>query len=893
MIERAESTTVTVLRGLLTRALPADDWSDEFVEALEIELREISEEKTGWSRTRWYLAQVFSPKTMMFVWAVNARRRRRAGRDAMGGGGGTFSAGLETDMRQALRGVLRDRWAAALVVLTLGAGIGSVTAMYGLGSRLFLSGPAHVVAPDEIVRAYLSFAEPGGARTSPWIPFLTARAIQETATVFDGLTLYRTSDELADFGERVQPLVMAEADGQYFDVMATRPAAGRFFRGDAAIDPWTAVLSHRVATAEFGSIQAALGRTIRTQRGSHTVVGVAPPAFAGPGLDRIDVWVPVDQSRAGTRNWWVAGRIPADRSRSAAAREAQSIHEGQDPGRSFQWAREGSVRLAGIGTDLSGERSVETSIARLLLPVIGLLFLIALANVLNVQLARLARRREEVLVRLALGIGRVRLARLLLLESLLLSFLGGLASMPIAHAEGMLVRSVLLPDIAWAGPVLRYDVLFATLIVALMSCVVLGLVPARLAGRTDLSSSLTAGRWGSHAGGLTVRTRLATAQIALSAALLLCAGLFVKSFWTIRVTDLGVDADEVDVVHLRSLESGASSGGAEGDELYRRAMTELRRRDHRNRYALAVGLPFYSNFGMSIHVDGRDSIPELPGGGPFVSAVSADYFEIVGTTILRGAGITEEDVASRAQIVVVGEATARALWPAGDAIGRCIRVGAATDPCRGVVGIARDVHRLGYREPPSLQLYLPLGTSSGFSGATLLVRARPTADHVSRLRAELASIDPAIDYVEIRRLDSFLEPGIRPWRLGAVMVTMAAVLAIVISGGGVFGVLVYVVARRRREIGVRIALGATGSSIRGLVLRTGLTAGLVGVAAGYLGVLAAARWLDPLLFETRVADPLVMLGVGGALLAVTMSACLLPAAHAARVDPVRSLRAEA
>lgn len=889
MSDRSLSGGRRVIRWLLGRMLPRNDWCDEFLEALDAELEEKAEIRSGPGLTLWYLGQALSPRTMAFARRMRARERSRGATEATRGVG--VVAGLTTDVRHSVRSVLRDRLATGTIALALALGIGSFTAMYTVGQRLFLQGPLHVDSPGEIVSIYLSFDEPGGSRTSPWIPYRTARAIQEGATVASGSTLYRVTSELADFGERIRLSDVAEVDGQYFRVLGVVPEDGRFI-GEGPPD-LLAVLSHRVAIREFGSVSQAIGRMIDVGEERYAVAGVAPEGFVGPGVDQIDLWIPMGGALAPNRNWRMAARVPRGRRLQVAAAELQTIHEGQDPGRSFQWAREGTVGLAGSGADLAGERTVEVSIARLLLAVVGLVLVISWANALNLLLARAMRRQDEITVRLALGIGRWRLLRMLLTESLLMSLLGGALSLPVAYAEALLVRRVLLPNVAWGAAILDIRLLLATVAVVLVSATMLGVVPVRHARRWNLREGLSGARQSPAPSRIRLQTALATSQIALSAVLLLCAGLFVKSFRTIRVTDLGVDADRVRVVELRSLGYGLGSGGEAEDEAYRRALERLRSRGDGSGYALSVGLPFFTNFGKSIHVEGLDSIPLLPGGGPFVSAVSGGYFETVGTEIVRGVGIRDEHVRVGANVTVVGESTAEALWPRGDALGRCVRVGAASDPCMRVIGVAEDVHRRGYREPASLQLYVPLGKESGFSGPALLVRAK-RGDGMSdtRLSVELSRADPGVDFAEIRNLDSFLDAEIRPWRLGAVMLSMVSSLALLIALVGVLGVLTYIVAQRKREIGICMALGASDRSIRGMVLRSGLLTGTVGVALGFSGVLGASRWVGPLLFETRVADPLVMILVGAGLLTLSLLACLIPAARAARISPVRCLRTE-
>lgn len=890
-------------RRLLVSILPADDWTREFVEELDAELEHLRRSGRVRRSGAWYVRRLLSAHTLRFVWMMRRRRRERGkGRDGgwmvrgkrMGDG---VAAGTWQDLGQAARGLRRSPRAAVFIVLTLALGIGSVSAMFGVADRLFLSGPPHVRAPDELLRVYLTLDDAGGRRTSPWIPFLTATALQREAHAFSGLTLYRRSEELGRVGDDVSHLQVADVDGRYFDVLGVAPSAGRFFGGDSpGGDGTPAVLSHALARSVFGTVAAALGSTIQLEDEHHVVVGVTPEGFAGPQLDRVDVWVPMERSLARSRNWQVVGRMAGSAAHDVerVQVEAEAIHRRTDPGRFFQWARQGRITVAALGSDDAGKMSAEAAVTRLLLALVGLLLLIACANVVNLLLARITRRHREVVVRLALGIGRWRLIRLLVFESLLLGIAGGGVGVLVACGEGIALRRVLLPQVAWGSSPLDVHVLAMTATVAIVTGVVLGLLPARHANRTDLTSGLATDRVVSTRGHGRTRALLATAQLTLSSALLVCAGLFLKSFWTIRTTDLGF-TDDVLAVQLRSLDDAAIPEGSDGEwNLYTRALKTARDIAGSGRAALSVGLPFLYNFGMSIWVPGLDSIPRLPGGGPYLSAVSGGYFAAVGTPIVKGVGISRTDVSRQEPVVVVSRSTARTLWPGRDALGKCLRVFSESSECLRVIGIAADVHRQGYREPRSLQVYVPLGRERGhFGGMSLVVRpARHPSEEAARLASALKGLDPAVDQVDVHRLDSLVAGQVRPWRLGAVVLTLTAAIALLVSLIGVYGVLSYGVAQRRREMGVRLALGATTTSLQRLVLRTGLVSAVAGVATGIGLVFAASPWLAPLLFETSVADPLVMLGVVVLLVASAVAACALPAAEAGRMDAMTCLSGE-
>lgn len=880
-------------RRWLEAWLPDDAWSAEFLDELDAE----AEERRGGSVTAWYLRRLLTPATMAFVWRVRARASRADSRGPSAGSGAWDA--LSIDLRHAFRLIRREPRTTIFIALTLALGIGSVSSMVEVADRLFLRGPLGVPAHEELSRLYLAFDDEGGARTSPWVPYATAAAMRDASSISARLTLYRFEDRLARIGDRVGPVRVSVVDEGYFGVLGARPIAGTFFdvetlRGSDAV----AVLSSSMATSAFADPARAVGQSIELGGVRRTVVGVTEAGFAGPHLERVDLWLPLDETAAPSRNWWVVARTPevptTPGARTGLEAQAQSVHDRTDPGRFFQWAREGRVRAAPIGADDSGGPSAEASIARLLLAVVGLVLVIAGANAANLLLARIARRQSEVSVRLALGSGRGRLLRLLVTESTLLALVGALFSVPIAYLGGALLRRVLLPQVAWTESPVDLGFLLGVGALATLVGMAIGLLPARVAHGVQLAGALSGIRSPSRKRSRT-QLGLATTQVALSALLLLGAGLFLKSFWTIRVTDLGTEASEVLVVNLRSLDPGALADGRANEvEGYRRALELIRDLDGMNRSALTVGVPFVSSFGTTVHVEGLDSIPELPGGGPFVSLVSGRYFDAMGTAVLRGSPISEVHVAQQERVVVVNQAMVDLVWPDRDPIGACVRIQRSDNECSTVIGVAADVHRTGYREARSFQLYVPMGSDFGFSGTTLVTRPSiPAAVATERIQQSLAGVVPGADFVEVLRLDSWLDAEIRPWRMGAAVMTMTAALAALVSILGVYGVLSYLVVQRRREIGVRMALGASAPSVRRLVVRTGVVTGVLGVAVATLALFATTPWIRPLLFETAVMDPSVWFIVASGVLLASIGACILPAVHATRIQPVECLRHEA
>jgi predicted permease len=311
------------------------------------------------------------------------------------------------------------------------------------------------------------------------------------------------------------------------------------------------------------------------------------------------------------------------------------------------------------------------------------------------------------------------------------------------------------------------------------------------------------------------------------------------------------------------------------------------------RAGVVVGTPFQSSMSIALRVPGRDSIPALPGGGPYIRAISDGYFATAGTRVLRGRDFTAADVSSAARVTIVNETMARTLWPNRDAIGECLLMD--TLPCSIVIGVVEDARRFALREEPAMQYYIPIGEERalGFGGRRMFVRPRGDAATLREaLRTEMLRLNPAIAFVTVESLQDSLDPQIRPWRLGATMFGVFGVLALLVAAIGLYSVISYLVTQRRHELGVRIALGAQIGNIVGLVMRYGVGLAVVGIVIGMVLAFNASRWIEPLLFETSPRNPMVFALVAAMLLAVALVASLVPAWRASRVDPIEALRTE-
>jgi predicted permease len=509
-----------------------------------------------------------------------------------------------------------------------------------------------------------------------------------------------------------------------------------------------------------------------------------------------------------------------------------------------------------------------------------------------------------VAVRLALGISRGRLARLLLLESTLRALLGGAAALGVAWVCGQLVRRTLLPDIAWPSSPVDGRVLAFTAGAALLTGVVVGLTPLHLASRTRLGDMTNASRTGGGRRGR-LRFTLTAAQAALSVVLLVGAGLFVRSLLQVGSLRLGMEPERILAVSVNwpSL-SGVADSAARAERASRegsleRSLDRVRALPGVAHAAIAVGTPFRSRFTIFLRVPGWDSLPRLAGGGPYIAAVSPDYFATLGTRLRQGRDFTAADRAGSERVAIVNETMARTLWAGRTPLGECLYVG-ATDTtrsliCSRIVGVVEDVRRSALREEPAMQYFVPLGQEEalGFGGRQLLVRPRGApAPFTATLRRELLATLPGALFVNVQPYTSFLDGFVRPWRLGAALFGAFGLLALVVAGLGIHSVMSYMVAQRAHELGVRRALGAGAAHLLRIVVGQGLAAVAAGCAIGLTIALVAGRFLEAVLFDTAASDRVVLATVTLAMLLAALVASVVPARRAARIDPATALRGE-
>ncbi|HET6765411.1 MAG TPA: ABC transporter permease [Longimicrobiaceae bacterium] len=805
---------------------------------------------------------------------------------------------LLQDLRYAFRTLARAPGFALVAVLTLGLGIGANTALFSLVDAAFLRPLPGVENGGEL--AWLTQTWPDGhpGRMS----YLDLQQYRARVGAFSGIAGYASLPMALGGGaapERVDGQVVT---GDFFPVLGTRPALGRFFGPDEDTRPGehpVAVISHALWTRRFAADPSVVGRRLVIAGHEFAVVGVAPRGFVGPELSerRVDVWVPASMSAWAAPGWEGMLTRPEQTVFSAVGR----LRAGASPGVASVQARAVAAGLRAEGpadahvsaavTRMRGGAVLERAGEAISLVVIGqgitgIVLLIACANVASLLLGRAAARRREIAVRLALGAGRRRLVRQLLTEGAVLAVAGAAVGiwMALAGTRSLLAfLQVPLP----LEPAADGWVLAGTALVALGATLAFALVPALHASRRDVQGSLKGEAPGPGEGRARGRLQggFAAAQVALSLVLLTSAGLLLRSLGKAGDVDLGFATRE-QVVTLGF--DPATQGYAE-----ERAQTfgaELLRR--------ARGVPGVDAAALATTVPLSGTLMRMPysatgdgGTGAFTTFATPGYFATLGVPVVRGRDLAPGDVAGAPRVMVVNETMARRFWPGQDALGQTLRVQAGDAPIT-VVGIARDSRFEDLSAEVAPMLVMPLAQAEMRLPLHLLARARRPADAAAALRREAAALDAGMALEGPVTLSGIIHEQLAPRRAGGMLVTLFGALALLLSTVGAYAVVAGAVARRIPEVGVRMALGARGRDVLALFAGQGARMVGVGLAAGLVLSLGAARLLSGYLLGVGPADLPAFAGGAVLLTGATLLATWLPARRATRVDPMVALRGD-
>jgi predicted permease len=899
---------------VILRCLPRE-FRDRFGAELIDTARALDRDRAG-TRRRW--------RALGDAVALPFRLRAELRREALPHQRTWLMESLRRDLSCAVRGLRREPGFTAFVCVTLALGLGANAAMFGIADRLLLRGPAHVRDSARVVRLYSTEQPPGmRAFTTNTFGHVTSDALRQYATAFEHIATYSAptvDNAVLGTGPAARPIRLGYASHELFELLGVSPMRGRGFTpAENAPDAASPVvlITETAASAWLGDVEGALGRTLVIDDERFEVAGILPRGFTGPQLGPVDAWIPMNLlSPRVTRDWrttWTAqwlqivGRLKPDVTLEAAGADATAAHRRAYAGDDKTTAA-ARLSVAPLRANDAGSDAAEVRVLRWLSGVALVVLLIACANIANLLLARGLRRTREVAVRAALGASRWRLVRLLLFESMLLSLAGGALGLAVAHLVGSIARRVLFANVDWSTPPVDARVLVASFGLAALTGVLVGIVPAVRASRAGLTDALKTGAREGGGRRSRLRTMLTVAQAALSVVLLVGAGLFVRSLWNVRTIDLGFDPDRVLSVQLtRQTLAAVPEGSARDAERLRRrqffpdVIDQVAGVPGVEHVAAAAGTPFGNRFTVQLRIPGLDTVPRLASGGPSVSAVSPGYFDTMGTRILRGRGFAPGEGRGTEPIAIVSDTMARTVWPDADAIGKCLHIGnpksfppTGMPPCSRVVGIAENTYRGRLREDPVMHYYIPLGQEIqvGFGGTELLVRTADRSGAVAAdLRRLLTSLDSTIAYVDADSIqEQRLEPQIRPWTIGATVFALSGLLAVIVAATGIYSVMSYLIADRRHEIGVRLALGARTSDIVRLVLRGSLMMAAVGVLLGEAIAAALARFVEPLLFNLSPRDPVVFMSVAGVILSIALVAALAPARRATSIPAADALR---
>jgi predicted permease len=822
---------------------------------------------------------------------------------------------LRDDIRYALRQLRRAPGFSAALALTFALGIGANATMFEILDRLLFRPPAFMPDANRVGRVYIHRPRPDGTdRIDGNLSYLRYTELRDLTRAFaTTAAVYQDDQRVVGTGTGAEALAIGLVSSTFWKLFDVGPTIGRFFTAEEDVPPngtAVVVVGYGYWVTRLGSDPAVLGKTLRLGGKHYTIIGVTPKGFNGIWPTTTVAYIPISAGAIdmfGTDEWprghgatWLEmiGRLRPGITPEAATAELTSAFRRSRTEAVAAQPKATPIRpqdlalsrseFAPLPVDRGPRRSDSAKVAAWLAGVAAIVLLIACANVANLLIARGIRRRREIAVRVALGVGRGRLVAQLMTESVLIALLGGILGLLLAHFGGGAIRALLLPNVDWSlVPAFDSRVLLFTGGAALLTGLLTGLAPAVHALRADVNRSLKAGEreGGGQRGG--VRNALLFAQAALSVVLLIGAALFVRSLRNVERLDLGWDPDRVLLVGIDT--RGTDLGDEQRHALTQRVLERLRATPGVTSASTLFSIPFQTTWADDVFVPGMDSSAHQR--TYVINPVGDDYFATMGTRILRGRAVGASDPAKGPRVVVISEAMGKLLWKGKDPMGQCLRLGADTSPCREVVGVAEDMHFGDLRNDDSMQLYLP--STQERAGGSIVVRvAGDPRLQAEPMRRQVQQLLPGMGYARVRPIATVLDSVTRQWRLGATMFTIFGFIALVLAAVGLYGVIAYDIAQRVREMGVRVALGAQASDIRRLVLWQGIRVAVIGAALGVAIAAAASRYIVDLLFNTSEHDPAAFIGATVTILVVAVLATLIPARRATRVDPVVALRSE-
>ncbi len=822
---------------------------------------------------------------------------------------------LASDVRFALRWLRKSPGFTLVAVASLAIGIGFNTALFTIVDALLFK-PLPVASPDRLVDVFTT-ARSGQFSTSSYADYLDLRSQND---VFEDIAGYTPMFAALNLDNRSRLAMGEVVTGNYFQVLGVQPAIGRTIlpADDAPGAPRVAMVSHRYWVRELASAPDVVGRTLRIRGNAHTIVGVAPARFNGmvPVLSA-ELWLPVSAAldvepigmhdtvpspiganrleRRGDRWLFLRGRLKPGRT-IAEADANLSLLMSRLAEANPQTNKDRRLTLRAT-SDVHFHPAADPAILPIatgLMVVVGLVLLIACANVASMLLARASGRQKEIGIRLAIGASRGRLVRQLVTESIVMSLVGAVAGVLLAWWVTSIVASLDLPlpfpltfDLRIDARVLTFT-LGATAAAALLA----GLAPAVHASKPNLVADLRGEQAMSHTAGRrwTLRDALVAGQMAITVLLLVVAALLTRSLVAAQRANLGFPVQKLAVVSTDTAMLRYSD--ERSARFYDQALARVGTIAGVESVALTTRVPFSINYNRwGIWIPGHHR-PGEPGDIVEVTMVSPEYFKTIGVPIVDGRAFNDDDRPNTPWVAIVNQALARKYWPGDSAVGKTFRSRVSDGPVFQIVGVSADHKVVTVGEPPTPFLHVARSQRPS-AYTTIVARTHGDASALLRdMRRELLALESNLVFVENQTMEAEVGATLFPVRASAWLVSGVGLIAMLLAAVGLYGVIAYSVARRTREIGIRMAMGARPWTVVRLVMRQGLTVAVAGLLAGAMLAAFAARLIAGALYGVRTSDPVSWIGAAVVLLGVSALANLVPAWRAARVDPSEALRTE-
>jgi predicted permease len=803
------------------------------------------------------------------------------------------------NLRYAVRMLVKDRWFTVVALLALGLGIGLNATVFTIVNAVLIRGlPFH--DPEQILHLNGRHAATGRRDGVSWLDYQDLRAQTKT---FGQLAAYRRGDfTVTEGGRPPERIEGVSVTANTFSLLGQEPLRGRaFLPGEDGVDAApVVVLGYGVWQSRYAADEGIVGRVIKVNGVACTVIGIMPEGMEFP--TGAELWRPLaaegdDVKRRDARSLNLFGRLAPGSTRAEAGSEMTALARQLE--QQYPDTNKGmTLEVMTFNERFNGGPIRLVFLA--LLGAVGFVLLIACANVANLLLAKSATRAREIAVRFALGASRASVVRQLLVESVLLAFLGGLFGL------GLAVWSVRLFDAAVANTGKPYWIVFSFdpivfgyfAAICLTTGIVFGLAPALQVSKTNVSDTLKEGGRGTSGA---VRARRLTsamvvAEITLTLVLLVGAGLMIRSFLKLYAFELGADVSRMLVMRMQLPERKYPTA-EERRLFYDTTMGRLGAIPGMEAVALASAVPFGGSERRTFEIEGRPAPTADAAPTTGIVTVSPSYFDVLGLATQRGRALRETDGAAGSEVIVVNERFAAQFFPGEEPIGRRIRVAGGRPeqpgPWLTIVGVSPTIRQGDPQSvTPSAVIYRPYRMQApGFMH--ILTRSRvPPATLTTSVREAVQAVDPDQPVFEVETMDAFLARMRWPYRVFGTMFTIFALVALALSAVGIYAVTAYSVVQRTPEIGVRMALGARPGQVSWLILRQGLWQLGLGVSLGLLLAWPVSNVLQGLVAQISTRDPVTFGAILAVLVGVTLAACLIPARRATRLDPLAALRIE-